>query len=169
MKILLIPIFLISLNCFAVDEVQGTWNFLEVISNPFPEEGLKPFPKSIVIEFIGENEGKLTIQLRAQSKLKIYLFSKTHPKKSKTVQTYYEGTQHEYSNREEATISYSEGILSIQLKWAKITDAKEEAMHPVVATGSYTFVPSEKGLLFTRTNTYQSRKSVFKALYFQKK
>lgn len=174
MRVLLISVLFISLNCCttvapnccATDAIQGIWNFRKVISNPHPEEGLKPFPKSITIEFISKHEGKLTIQLPAQSKPKTYLFSKASSKTSKTVQTYYADTKKEYSLTETATTSYSEGILKIRLKWVKTTTKEGK---PPVATGSYTFALNGKNLNFTRTNKYQNRKSVLKALYSPQK
>lgn len=162
MKVLLISIFFICVSSFAVAEMQGTWNLLK--ANSHPEEGLKPFPKSIVIELIGEDEGKLMIQLPTQSKPKTYSFSKTRSKKSKTAQTYHEDTKEEYSNTETATIFYSKSILIVHLIWTKITDTEK----PPTATGSYIFALSGKYLDFTRTNKYQNKETVLKARYSRK-
>ena len=185
--LLLILISFICFNSFATDEMGGTWNFLEVINSSYPEAGLKPFPENIIIEFTGEDEGKLTIKLPAQSEPKSYLFSKTLVKTSTTFQTYYPETDKKYSLKEEATISYSEGVLNVQLTWTQPTceERKEilqdipensvcmevrigtDTTQPIIATGSYIFTLNGEYLHFERTNDHKSQniKTAFSANY----
>lgn len=148
MKILLIPILFICFNSFAVEEMTGSWRFLEAIENPNPEYGNQPFPESILIELTGENEGTLTVKLPAQSKPKTYSFSNTVLKNPKTVQTYYEHKENPYSHNEEAITSYSAGTLTVQLTWTSITNPEK-----IPRESSYHFTLDETGfLLFIRNN-----------------
>ena len=48
----------------------GVWEFMKVTLHDDPEIGLGPFPKSITIEMTEPDQGKLTLQLRTQSKVK---------------------------------------------------------------------------------------------------
>ena len=151
-----------------IDALFGVWNFMEKTKNPMPESGLAPFPKTIIIESIGEDQGKLTLQLHSQSKTKIYPFSKTKPKETKSVQVYdnQDITHKEtYSLEETATTFYSEGVLKVDLEWIKKTGETKSSI-----PGNYSFALDGKRLIFTRTNDKnlpeENRfQSVFKALY----
>ncbi len=197
MKILLISILFISFNCFAIEEIEGDWELLTVIESPLPEHNTAPFPESIRIEFTGEDEGKLTMKLPAQSKLKIYDFSKTSVTTSTTFQTYNSDTEDAYSLKEQSTTSYSEGILSVQLTWFQPTceerieqgiskentvcielgvgttnkmggEVTSTVQPHILATGSYILSSNGTELHFTRTNIHQNEEKVFKALYILK-
>ena len=159
-----------------------------MVESPLPTHDTAPFPKNITIEFTGEDEGKLTIKLPMQSKVKTYDFSKTVTT-STTFQTYKPDTKEPYSLKEEATTSYSEGLLNVQLTWTRPTceERIEQGISKegtvclelgvgtvggasivtpyILATGSYTLSLNENALHFTRTNTHQNKETVFKAIY----
>ena len=140
-------------RCEQADGLHGVWNFLEVTLHEEPEIGLGPFPTSITIEATGLNQGKVTLQLRTQSKVKVYPFSKIEPTKEKTIQVYdkpdatFEFKPH--TLEEMASISYSEDVLKVNLEWIKKNENDEIEW---VVPGSYTFTLEEDLLIFHRTN-----------------
>ena len=105
------------------DALFGVWSFMEKTKDPRSEEsGLAPFPKTITIESLGKNQGKLTLQLHSQTQPKVYSFSKIRPTKVKSVQVYdnQDTTRKKpYSLKEAAIISYSENVLKVDLEWVK--------------------------------------------------
>lgn len=158
-----------------------------MIESPLSAHDTTPFPKNITIEFTGEDEGKLTIKLPMQSKVKTYDFSKTVTA-STTFQTY-NPDEEPYALKEESTTSYSEGVLSVRLTWTQPTceERIEQGISKegtvclelgvgtasgasivkpyILATGSYTLSSNENALHFTRTNTHQNKETIFKAIY----
>jgi hypothetical protein len=190
MKLLLTLTFFLSLNCFSIEPIEGSWQLLTVVESPLSAHDTTPFPKSITIEFTGEGEGKLTIKLPTQSKVKTYDFSKTVTT-STTFQTY-NPDEEPYALKEETTTAYLEGILNVQLTWIQPTceERMEQGISKentvclelgvetinkiegvvtvkpnVLATGSYTFSSNGNRLHFTRTNIKQNEETIFKALY----
>ena len=140
-------------RCNQTEDMFGVWELKEVTLNPDPEIGLGPFPVNITIEATEPDKGKVTLQLRTQSKSKDYPFSKTESIDQKNVQIYdkpdvtFEFTP--YTLEEIATISYSEGILRVDLEWTKKNENDEIEW---IVPGSYTFTLAGDLLIFTRTN-----------------
>ncbi|MCZ0932528.1 MAG: hypothetical protein OXJ52_05185 [Oligoflexia bacterium] len=131
----------------------GVWEFMKVTLHDDPEIGLGPFPKSITIEMTEPDQGKLTLQLRTQSKVKTYPFSKTEPTTQKSAQVYDKPDAtfefKPYTLEEIAIISYSANALKIDLKWNKKNENDEIEW---AVPGSYTFALDGDILIFYRTN-----------------
>ena len=140
-------------QCKQTEDIFGVWELKEVTLNSDPELGLGPFPVNITIEATESDKGKVTLQLRAQSKTKEYPFSKTEFIEQKKLQVYdkpditSEFTP--YTLEEIAIISYSEGVLRVNLKWTKKNENDEIEW---TVPGSYTFTLDGDLLIFTRTN-----------------
>ena len=132
------------------ESMFGVWILKDVTLNSESESGLAPFPVNITIEATEPGKGKVTLQLRAQSKTKDYPFSKTESIEQKNVQVYDKNAEFApYSLEEIAIISYSEGVLRVNLEWMMKNENDEIEW---TVPGSYTFTLDGNLLIFSRTN-----------------